>query len=84
MNTFFALLAEYGTAQIPLERCVSLFGIDTKEAAKRAALQRLPVPVFRAGTQKSPWLIDASKLAAYLDECKAKAEADWSKMRAAS
>lgn len=84
MNTFFALLAEYGTAQIPLERCAPLFGIGAKEAEKRAGLQSLPVPAFRAGSQKSPWLIDASKLASYLDERKAQAEAEWRKMRAAA
>lgn len=82
MNTLFALLAEYGTAQIPLERCAPIFGIEPKEAARRASLQRLPVPAFRAGTQKSPWLIDAGKLAAYLDERKAQAEQEWRQMRA--
>lgn len=81
MNTFFALMAEYGTAQIPLERCSSIFGISPKEAEKRAGKQLLPVPAFRLGTQKSPWLVDAAKLAAHLDECKAQAEADWRKMQ---
>ncbi len=82
MNTFFALMAEYGTAQIPVERCAHLFGFEPKEACRRAALQRLPVPTFRAGTQKSPWLVDAGRLAQYLDELKTKAQTEWEKMRA--
>lgn len=82
MNTFFAIMAEYETAQIPVERCAGLFGLDPKEASRRASLQRLPVPAFRAGTQKSPWLVDAKQLAEHLDAAKAKARAEWQKMRA--
>lgn len=82
MNTFFAIMAEYQTAQIPVERCASLFGLEPKEALRRASLQRLPVPAFRAGTQKSPWLVDAAKLAQHLDDAKAKAQQEWEKMRA--
>lgn len=81
MNTFFALMAEYGTAQIPVERCAHLFGVEPKEAMRRASLHRLPVPAFRVGTQKSPWLVDAAKLAQHLDELKAKAQVEWEKMR---
>jgi Pyocin activator protein PrtN len=77
MNTFFALMAEYGTGQIPLERCAHLFGLEPVEAARRAGRQSLPVPTFRAGSQKSPWLVDAGKLASYLDELKTQAARDW-------
>lgn len=82
MNTFFGLLAEYQTAQIPVEKCASLFGLSPKKAEEYAAKQALPVPAFRAGSQKSPWLIDAHKLAAYLDSVKEKAEEDWQRMHA--
>lgn len=82
MNTFFALMAEYQTAQIPVERCAGLFGLEPKEAQRRAALQRLPVPAFRIGSSKSPWLIDANQLAQHLDTVKAKAKTEWEKMRA--
>lgn len=54
MNTFFALLAEHGTAQIPLERVCSLFGLSPKEANTRAKRQDLPVPAYRVGSQQSP------------------------------
>jgi hypothetical protein len=83
MNTLFSLMAEYGTAQIPLDKCAHLFGIGADEAAKRAKTQGLPIPAFRAGTQKSPWLVDASVLAGYLDALKAKAAQDWRRVRGA-
>lgn len=82
MNTFFALMAEYETAQIPVEKCAHLFGLEPKEACRRASLQRLPVPAFRAGTQKSPWLVDASQLSKHLDDAKERAKLEWEKMRA--
>lgn len=83
MNTVFLFLAEYGTGQILLERCAHIFGLSADEAAKRACRQALPVPAFRAGTQKSPWLVDASALATYLDEQKARASGEWARLRRA-
>lgn len=80
MNTLLMLMAEYGTGQIPLTKCAHLFGLGSDEAAKRAGRQSLPVPAFRVGTQKSPWIIDAARLASYLDEQKARAESDWKKL----
>ena len=84
MNTFFALLAEHGTAQIPLERVCSLFGLSPKEANVRAKRQELPVPAFRVGSQQSPWLIDAGQLAAFLDAAKSKAADEWRRIQQAA
>lgn len=81
MNTLLLLMAEYGTAQIPLEKCANLFGLTPPEAAKRASRAALPVPAFRLASQKSPWLIDAGALAAYLDQQKAAAEDEWRRVR---
>lgn len=81
MNTVFLLLAEYGTGQIPLDRCAHLFGLSPEEAAKRAGRQALPIPAFRAGTQKSPWLVGASDLANFLDTQRAVAKRDWTRLR---
>jgi hypothetical protein len=78
MNTFFALMAEYGTAHIPVEKCASLFGMSPKKACELAGRQALPVPTFRIGSQKSPWLVDAIQLADYFDKTKAKAQREWS------
>lgn len=80
MNTVFLLLAEYGTAQIPLERCAHLFGLSADEAAKRANRHGLPVPAFRLGTQKSPWLVDAAALAHFLDSRRTEAVSVWQRL----
>jgi hypothetical protein len=81
VNTFFSLLAEYGTGHIPLDKCAHLFGLAPEEAAKRANRQALPVPTFRAGSQKSPWLVDATALASFLDQLKVEAARDWRRIR---
>lgn len=81
MNTFFALMAEYGTAQIPVEKCAHLFGLSAKKAEEHAGRQQLPVPAFRLGSQKSPWLVDAQGLAAHLDSAKQRAAEEWQKVR---
>ncbi|CAN7316728.1 pyocin activator PrtN family protein [Acidovorax delafieldii] len=81
MNTYFALLAEYGTAQIPVEKCARLFGLSVKKAEEYARRQILPVPAYRIGSQKSPWLIDAGVLAKYLDCAKNEAQKEWAEMR---
>ncbi|WP_448677219.1 pyocin activator PrtN family protein [Delftia acidovorans] len=80
MNTFFAIMAEYETAHIPVEKCAHLFGMSPKKACEAAGRQRLPIPTFRLGSQKSPWLIDAKKLAEYLDDQKIRAEDEWHRL----
>lgn len=82
MSTFFGLLAEFGTAEIPLSLVApKFFGLTEAEAKRRASLQDLPIPVYRAGSQKSPWLVSAADLAHYLDGIKATAQADWLAVR---
>ena len=68
MNTVFLLLAQYGTAAIPLSRVASDFlGLSPAKAARLAGSRQLAVPAFRLGSQKAPWLVHVSDLAAYLD-----------------
>lgn len=81
MKTLFALMAEYETVNIPLERVCHIFGLGADEAAKRANRHKLPVPAYRAGTQKAPWIVDANHLAEYLDDLKAKAADDWRRVQ---
>lgn len=50
MNTFFALMAEYGTAHIPVEKCADIFGLSPRKACEAAGRQRLPIPAFRLGS----------------------------------
>jgi hypothetical protein len=81
-STYFALMAEFGTAEIELERlCDKFFGLSQSEAKRRAARHGLPVPAHRAGGQKSGWLINAADLAAHLDKQRAIAESEWKKAR---
>ncbi len=80
----FYLLAQFETAQIPLDRCANVFGLTPDEAAKRAARAALPVPAYRAGSQKSPWLVDIEDLAEYLGKQRDKATREWRKVNANS
>ena len=73
-------MAEFKTAEIPLEKiCEKYFNLDIKTASERAAKSKLPVPAYRAGSQKSQWLVSAQALAVCLDEKKKDAEDDWLK-----
>lgn len=80
-STYFGLLAEFGCAEIPLaECCQKYFDLSPEEAKRRASMHRLPVPAYRAGSQKSPWLVAAEDLAALIDAQKAAARAEHQKM----
>lgn len=84
MNTVFLLMAEFNTGQIPLELiCEKYLSMEIRRANRLAQVQQLPFPVFRAGSQKSPWLVKVEDLANYLDQQHAAAVADWQKMQAA-
>jgi hypothetical protein len=84
-STYFALLAEYGTAEIPLaECCQKYFGLDEAEAKRAAAGHRLPVPAHRGGSQKSQWLVSAEDLAKRIDELREAARIEWQKSRQAA
>jgi hypothetical protein len=82
-RTLFLLLAEFGTGQIPLDRCAHHFGMGADEAKRAAARQALPVPTFRLGSQKSPWLVSADELASYIDTKRDAARAEWKRINAA-
>ncbi len=73
-STYFGLLAEFGEANIPLERVApKYFGLSFEEARRRALAKMLPCAVFRQGGQKSPWLVSATDLAELIDLRRAKA-----------
>lgn len=78
MNRVFLLMAEFQEADIPLERVAPKYlGMDEKQWKRAAYLQALPFPVFRAGSQKAPWLVNVNALAQYLDRQEAEAAKDW-------
>nr|WP_282450738.1 pyocin activator PrtN family protein [Marinobacter xestospongiae] len=78
------MMAEFGSAEIPLEAmCEKFFGLKPDMAKKRAASQRLPIPAYRGGTQKSGWLISAQDLADYIDKQREKARKEWDQVNVA-
>ncbi len=82
MNTHLALLAIYDDVNISLEKCcMEFFGLSPKRAAEATNKQALPMPAYRLGSNKSPWLMDAGKLAAYIDQKKIQAELEWRAVR---
>lgn len=79
--TYFGLLAEFGESEIPLDRiCEKYFGLSIPKAKRRACLQQLPIPAYRAGSQKSPWLISAADLAKHIDQQRLLARHQWTNM----
>lgn len=67
-STYFGLLAEFGEANIPLEKVApKYFGLSSLEARRRAPAKLLPCKAFRLGGQKSPWLVSANDLAELID-----------------
>lgn len=82
MNTVFLLLAEFGQADIPLETVAEKYlNLSRREACMRAARCDLPFPAFRIpGSQKNPWLVRITDLAAWLDKARADAVSEWEKV----
>ncbi len=79
VSTYYALLAEFQTAEIPLEKVSEkFFGLEPLTAASRAP-NRLPCPAYRGGSQKSPWLINAMDLAEHIDKKRGNAKQLWEK-----
>jgi len=75
-----ALLAEFGTGDIELEKIsLKYFGLSAAEARRRASLNKLPVAAFRTGSQKAPWMVSAADLAKLIDDSRANAEREWQK-----
>jgi hypothetical protein len=73
-STYFGILAEFGEANIPLERIApKYFGLSYAEARRRAPAKMLPCRTFRLGGQKSPWLVSAADLAELIDVQRQKA-----------
>lgn len=73
-STYFGLLAEFGEANVPLEKVApKYFGLSFAEARRRAPAKLLPCSAFRLGGQKSPWLVSLVDLAELIDRQREKA-----------
>lgn len=78
MNRTLLLMAEFEEADIPLARVAEKYlGMTERQWKRAAALQQLPFPVFRAGSQKAPWMVSVNALAQFLDKREADAAKDW-------
>lgn len=82
MNTIFMLMAEYnGKAAVELKDVCDKFGLNSKTANERASRSALPVPVFRLeSSQKAPWMVHLTDLAAWIDRSRNEAAAEWAKL----
>ena len=77
-TTYFGLLIEYGTTEIPLIKIAPKLGINSPEVANRkAAKNELPFKVYRIGDNKRPWLVDIKDFAEYLNKVKEKAQREF-------
>ena len=85
-STFFNLMAEFQAGEIRLvDCCEKYFSLSPAEAKRRAAFQKLPVPVYRAtNSQKGEWLLSLQDLANHLDEQKDAARRHFNSMQGAS
>lgn len=74
ISTYFSLMAEFQTTHVELEKVAAkYFAMSSAKALEKARAGEFPIPAFRAGSQKSPWLVDVRDLAEYLDRCRAAA-----------
>ncbi|MDI1301996.1 MAG: pyocin activator PrtN family protein [bacterium] len=72
------LMIEFEAADIQLEKVAPKYLNMSERQWKLAARQQaLPFPVFRVGSQKSPWLVNVLRLAEHVDKIEAEARADW-------
>jgi len=78
-STYFGLLAEFETPEVPLsEICEKYFGCKHNEAKRRAARRSLPIPVHKiVKSQKAEYMVAIDELAAWIDKQKEIARADW-------
>ena len=80
-KTYIGLIMEFESNEIKLSDCCEkYFGLSYEKASGRARHQKLPVPCYRAGSQKSEWLIDGAVFASWIDERKKEAIEDHRRM----
>lgn len=84
MKTTTLLFLEYESADIPLDVVAAKYlGMAARAASNKAAKGELPFPAYRPGSQKSPWLVRITDLAAWLDAERSKAQRDFDGRRVA-
>lgn len=86
MNTLMLLMARYETATIPLEDIrEEYFNVTSKrESDAKARSHDYPIPVFKLGGQRSPWMVHIKDLAAHIDKVQQEQKEIWKKMNDAA
>lgn len=65
MNTVLLLLAEHGTAHLPLEKVGECYlGVGKDDAYRKAVSGALPFAAFKLGRK---WIVDIRDLATWID-----------------
>jgi hypothetical protein len=71
-------MAEFGSVDVGAEKAAERYlGLDAKAAKARASRGELPFPVYRCGSQKSPWMVRITDLAEWIDKEREKGINDW-------
>ncbi len=52
---------------VPLAEVCHYFGMSEETASKRAPSQTLPIPCFKIGSEKSPWMVNVTDLAKHIE-----------------
>jgi hypothetical protein len=77
VNTFFALMAEFNQAHVPVTEVAKKYYDHDEITAKRyAAKGKYPFPVFRLEGQGSKWMVAINDLADYTDKARDRAAKD--------
>lgn len=73
------LMAQYESPTIPLEEVrETYFNITSKrESDNKARNHDYPVPVFKLGGQRSPWMLHIKDLADYIDRVQREQSEVW-------
>lgn len=79
MNTLFLVIAQFETAEIPLEKLCDQFGMELPQAKRKAAAHELPVPFYKKSS-KGGYFCAAQDWADYLDASRLAARHEWQKM----
>ena len=73
-NTYATLLVEYERTVVPLSDLAEpVFGMTEVRAKEMAKLKQLPLPVFKLGGMRSPWMVHVADLATLVDTQRAAA-----------
>lgn len=83
MTRFHALLIEFGGMDIPLALVAEKYlDLSSRRADEKAAKHQLPFKTYRAGSQKSPRMVNAYDLASHIDAIEKQAAAEHDRLHA--